>query len=707
MTNFVFCIHNHQPVGNFDEVLEAAYKDSYWPFLAALIDHPAIKLTIHNSGFLLDWLIKNKPEYIELLKTMVAAGQAEIMGGGHYEPILQVLPEKDRVGQVRMMSDRIEKVFKTRPRGIWLAERIWEPSLPSTLVKADIEYLLVDDYHFIKSGLKKEELGGYYVTEDQGKVLKIFPGSEALRYLIPFHTAESLEDHLKGLKGFLKKGNSAIYGDDGEKFGVWPGTAKWVFEDGWLERFFAKIESSLEWLNPATLSSVIDFEPPLGRIYLPTTSYMEMGEWSLPSEASRDYAALIDSLGSWSGADTARRFLHGGTWRNFFAKYPESNWLHKRMLMVSRAIEVRAESAAASSLPVNSATDHLYRAQSNDAFWHGVFGGLYLPHLRTSAYKNIIEAESCLGGPEVFPDSTMIEAGDLDADGFDEVLLRTRELNLFVSPGSGGSVFEIDYKPVPVNLSNTLTRWFEGYHHKLEYTEGAGHDHKAKSIHDMVKVKEEGLKRYLIYDTEKRASFTDRFLDETETVNSLQSNTFKDLGDFHSARYSHEFNANGLSMVREGKVSGADLVLHKGIWAETNSFGANYILKNLNHNALASDNKTRFCVELNFLLPCCEGVVCRYGFTPEFEGEPLGLGSTGELHRVTAVELIDEYTGVAVKVESGAPATLWRYPLYTVSLSEGGFEKIYQGSCLAFLFPMTFDKTAEMNVSLKASVRSL
>lgn len=704
MLNFVFCIHNHQPVGNFDEVLEEAYRDSYWPFLKAVFKHPSIKLTIHNSGFLLDWMIRNKPEYIDLLKTMAASGQAEIMGGGHYEPILQVLPEKDRLGQVRLMSDRIEKVFKTRPRGIWLAERIWEPSLPTTLSKAGIEYLLVDDYHFIKSGLKKEELGGYYITEDQGNVLKIFPGSEALRYLIPFQTVDSLEAHLKGLKGFLKKGDCAIYGDDGEKFGVWPGTRKWVFDEGWLERFFEKIENSLGWLNPTTISSYMDSVPPLGRIYLPTTSYMEMGEWSLPAGASRDYTSLVDRLGSWGDGETARRFLHGGTWRNFFSKYPESNWLHKRMLVVSRALDERSGSGQKTP----EATDHLYRAQSNDAYWHGVFGGLYLPHLRTAAYKNLIEAENSIGGPEFFPGATTVKSGDFDADGSEEALLRTRDLNLFVSPFYGGAVFEIDFKPVPVNLSNTLTRWFEGYHHKLEYTAGGtGHDHAAKSIHDMVKVKEEGLSRYLKYDRERRTSFMDRFIGEGVTIDSFYSNAYKDLGDFHSAAYSHELKKNGVAMTRKGSVAGAEVVLNKEIWAVESSFGADYLLKNLNTGPFAADNKTRFCVEMNLLLPCCDGVVCRYAFTPGFEGEALGLGSTGELKGLTAVELIDEYTGVAVKIEASSPVTLWRFPLHTVSLSEGGFEKIYQGSCLAFLFPVSFDKTGEMKVSLKAGVRGL
>src|SRR3989304_4311382 len=207
MTYFVFCIHNHQPVGNFDSVIEGAYQDSYWPSLKALSKHPAVKLSLHNTGYLLDWIAEKHPEYIELMREMVSRGQVEVVGGGDYEPVLSGIPEEDRVGQVTMLSDRIEELFGKRPRGIWLAERVWEPTHPSIIRKAGLEYLVVDDYHFIKAGLRKAELGGYYTTEDQGNVIKIFPGNETLRYLIPFKGVEEFEGYMKGLdNGFFPRG---------------------------------------------------------------------------------------------------------------------------------------------------------------------------------------------------------------------------------------------------------------------------------------------------------------------------------------------------------------------------------------------------------------------------------------------------------------------------------------------------------------------
>ncbi|MBI5886387.1 MAG: DUF1926 domain-containing protein [Deltaproteobacteria bacterium] len=673
MTYFAFCIHNHQPVGNFSSVLEEAYEKSYWPFLQALSRHPAIKLTLHNSGFLIDWLVANRPEYVELLRSMTASGQVEVMGGGYYEPILSVIPERDRAGQISLMSDRIEAAFGARPRGLWLAERVWEPALPSTLKAAGVEYIVVDDFHFIKSGLMREELGGYYITEDQGSVIRVFPGSEALRYLIPFKPVPELLAHLKGLGGFLKRGNAAIYGDDGEKFGVWPGTAKWVFDDGWLEAFFQCIEGSLAWLRPATFSECMDAEEPLGRVYLPTTSYMEMGGWTLPAKASRAYEELVEEIKGWPDGDRVRRFIQGGAWRNFQAKYPESNWMHKRMLLASSAL------AGATGPDADTGRMHLYKAQANDAYWHGVFGGLYLPHLRTSVYEHLIKAEASLGsgiGP--------INVADIDADGHDEIRLRTDAVDLFLSPRIGGALLELDYRPKAVNFCNTLARWFEGYHHKLGDACNQRPDAHTKSIHDIVKVKEAGLERYLSFDGERRVSFRDHFLDADATLAAFFSNECRDIGGFKKAAYSARFIDKGVSFERHGVVEdGSAVVVKEYRMTGADSFSAGYRVSAKAHAGL------RFGVELNLLLPCCDGPACYYEFGPAQCVEVgIGLGQTGELSGISSVRLVDTYTGVSLGITVSGEATLWRFPVYTVSLSEDGFEKIYQGSCLVFLFPL-------------------
>ena len=47
--NFIFAIHNHQPVGNFDHVAEEAYQKSYLPLMEVLRDHPWFRFCIHHT----------------------------------------------------------------------------------------------------------------------------------------------------------------------------------------------------------------------------------------------------------------------------------------------------------------------------------------------------------------------------------------------------------------------------------------------------------------------------------------------------------------------------------------------------------------------------------------------------------------------------------------------------------------------------------
>ena len=107
----VLALHNHQPVGNFDGVFEAAYQDSYRPFLEILGDYPQLKISLHTSGSLMEWLVDHHPEYIDQLKEFVARGQVEILGGPFYEPILACIPRRDRIGQIRAYSRFLEQVF--------------------------------------------------------------------------------------------------------------------------------------------------------------------------------------------------------------------------------------------------------------------------------------------------------------------------------------------------------------------------------------------------------------------------------------------------------------------------------------------------------------------------------------------------------------------------------------------------------------------
>jgi 4-alpha-glucanotransferase len=129
----VLLIHAHQPVGNFDDVMERAYAQSYAPFVEVLARHPGIRVGLHFTGSLLEWIERAHPEYFAELRALVKRGQVEMVGGGFYEPILVAIPPQDRHEQITRLADYIENHFGKRPRGAWIAERVWEPQLPSSL----------------------------------------------------------------------------------------------------------------------------------------------------------------------------------------------------------------------------------------------------------------------------------------------------------------------------------------------------------------------------------------------------------------------------------------------------------------------------------------------------------------------------------------------------------------------------------------------
>ena len=290
------------------------------PFLETLERFPGIRLTLHYSGFLLRWIADNSPEVLRLLREMVSRGQVEILGGGMYEPILALLPERDRLGQIRALSENVRACFGREPEGAWLAERVWEPDLAASLAASGVKYLPLDDYHFIRAGLGPEELDGVWLTEAGGSSVRVFPGSELLRYMIPFG---DVEETLRAVERMTSRDvpyPAAIFADDGEKLGVWPGTRKSVYDEGWLRRFFEGIWARRDWLTTMTFGEYAARAPLRGRIYLPTCSYTEMGEWALPPGRAARFGDMLHEFRAGRMAEM-KPYVQGGFFRNFLRKY--------------------------------------------------------------------------------------------------------------------------------------------------------------------------------------------------------------------------------------------------------------------------------------------------------------------------------------------------------------------------------------------------
>ena len=652
--NLIFGVHNHQPVGNFDEVFELAVKSAYSPFLDVIEKHPKVKIVFHYTGSLLDWLEKNKPEIIARLKLLVESGQAEILTGGYYEPIMPVIPDRDKTGQIKKLTSYIKNNLSFTPKGLWLAERVWEPSLAKVLSEAGIEYIVLDDYHFLSTGIEEKKLRGYFVTEEQGTTLKIFPINQKLRYLMPFSQSE---DSIKYLKDMASDNpsNLLVMADDGEKFGLWPDTYETCYEKKWLDKFLTGLEENSEWLTTMTFSEYLKKYPPAGSIYLPTASYFEMSEWSLPANAQTEF----HDLAKHASPDT-KRFIKGGFWRNFLTKYPESNNMHKRMLYVSEKAEgVRCEKTknVKSKRSIEQAISHLYKAQCNCAYWHGIFGGLYFPHLRHAIYKNIIDAENCINPPTAAR-QPQIMVFDLDKDGQDEIVMENKNFSIYMKPHYGGAVFEMDFNPLGLNFTNTITRRFESYHKKVETAKVKKEPSEAIPLPDQIFAKEEGLKNYLKYDWFNRYSLMDHFLHPETTPDSFSKCEYGEQGDFTIEPYKPTILKNAVKLHRSGSVwcggKKSPISVTKVIrFSSDNSISFEYEIKNLSEEKLSLWFGTEFNISFS---------------KPDLQKEK-GLKN---------FSVIDPGYNFKFDIDFSDNADVWTFPVYAVSLSEAGFEKMYQ-----------------------------
>lgn len=708
--NFVFGLHNHQPVGNFDSVFAEAYDLAYKPFLDVLERHPRIRVTIHNTGILFEWLAKNRPEYVARLRNFVAAGQVEIMTGGFYEPIISVIPDEDKVGQIRKLTAFVKEHTGYEATGMWLAERVWEPQLVSAMAKAGVRYTVLDDSHFRSTGIEEKDTHGYFYTEDQGQIVAAFPISEHLRYTIPFMEPDATINYLREVATADGQA-TVVMADDGEKFGVWPNTYKHCYEGGWLERFFSALEANSHWVNVTTFSDVLKNVKPLGRTYLPTASYFEMMEWTMPPQAILNYEHFVQELRDANKYDQNKVFVRAGFWRNFFTKYAESNQLHKRMIAVSRRLNRLRDQATPEQR--DAAQDGLWASQCNCGYWHGVFGGLYLPHLRNGLYRSAIDADKVLDQVEFGgADFLRVTRTDFLADMTEEVVVESARQTVIIKPDQGGQIIEHDWKPRSLNLTDTLTRRFEAYHSKVSQAAAPGDDmshNEGKSIHDIVLAKERNLEQYLNYDWYRRSSLVDHFLGDAADVTSFRAARHAEDGDFVNQPYAAEVEDNGdrvvVTLSREGNVfrsTGVQSVrVTKKVTVERGSDNllVHYRVTNLSGRELV----TRFGVEfvMNFLAGDAHD---RYyiGVNPSQDNNR--LNSLGVQTNASEFGAVDEWMNVRCAITTDVSADVWRMPIETVSLSESGFERVYQGSVMMPVWPVHLAAGADFEVTLKQSL---
>lgn len=676
-TALLFGIHMHQPVDNFKWVIEHAVEVCYAPFFEVMSRYPQFRFSVHCSGWLMEQIRKDHKKLYQTIQTLAKNGTIEFFSAGYYEPILSVIPSQDRVRQIKKLNKSIKNQFNQKANGLWLTERVWESSLIPDLKKADISFTVMDDYHFQCAGFDEELLDGYYMTEEGGHELGLFPISKKLRYALPFLSVKSA---ISAIKSFSRqKDSAAIIFDDAEKFGMWPGTHEWVYEKDWLENFVQAVLAD-DQIETQHYKSYYDANKPRGIAYVPNVSYYEMGEWSLRADDAQKLENFKDEMGLERYDAEGVKFLKGGIWKNFFVKYEESNRLHKRMIELSHAKE---------SVDNNKFTTLLYKLQTNDALWHGVFGGLYLPNLRDNAYNFLIQAEKIR-----YDGKQQITEDKNEMDGYSKFKAVTTNYLFRFDSAMGGQLVEFDTLKDGYNWQNTLTRRKELYHKRvLEPQEEKIEEPKEvdgiDTIHTAILKINDEMRDALIYDWYLKNSFIDHISDESFCSGNFRHCNFPEYGDFANQPFEGSFSQNQIDFRRDG-----GLYLDQQEYPST--LNKSYFIRENGFNFKINFDTTlekylHYVLELNFHFADYEAV--------EINGDV--LKQNDRIEKINRVTIVDKHTKKEIKITLDSSFDLYYYQLETLSQSEKGFDLTTQAVSMALVVP--FEKRIDISGKLKVS----
>lgn len=398
--------HNHLPLGASEEEFEDLYRKRLKPFVVALNSFPKIQAALHYSGVLLHWIEKAHPEFFMLIEDLISRKQVELLGGGFYEPLLPLLSQSDKIGQIEMFTTYIRKQFGKRPRGCWLPALAWEQNLAAVLDACGMGYTFLGEEQFIRAGLSGEARFVPCITEDQGKLVTIFPLSSSL-------AADAVRrGAYQALEGFHRE----IPAGTNRIIGLFPAGA----ED--IERFFedlSRCEAFAEFTTPGKFFRSL---PGLGRAYFPASAEAE------PLPAGIQGTVLP---------------------RQSLIRYPEANGLYAKMVFT----QVFANQLRGDRSRKRTAREELWKAQGADAFRYTANGGIYRGAVRSAAYRALLEAEKTAREKGVFIPS--LTAFDFDLDGEDEYLFQDERINCYIK-SRGGQVFEFDFLPRSWNYLDTM-----------------------------------------------------------------------------------------------------------------------------------------------------------------------------------------------------------------------------------------------------------
>jgi len=662
--------HHHQPVGNFPGVMEDCCRLGYLPLLRAVERAAPLKFHCSYSGPVLEHLAARVPEYLELLERLVREGRVEILAAAHYEPILADLDEEDRALQIGASLDWWEDRLGLRPKGLWLAEGVWEDSLAGSLARAGLTHTLLAKERFIQAGIPPGRVQGHFITEHHGQACRIFPVEEGLQRLMPFGQVDDLLQYLRRQAG---RGDAVLtFADNAERWGVWPGTRERVLDSGYLDELFGRLRENSDWIQTGHFTEVLERVPSSGRCGLPPGVSKELGIWSLPDEARTSFQQARQNLEVRFDADQFLPYFRVGSWAGFRVRYREANWMHQMGAWLMR----RARGLGAGEKR-ERALRLLLEAQCNTAYWYGTAGGIYAPHLREAVWSRLLEARALTAPP-----GPSAERADWDADGAEEVMGETGSAAAWFVPAAGGGLACWSRGPVPVNVLNAMTRHQESTLGRADRT---------------IQERPAGSGEV---DRVDRAGFQDLFLKRQATAEELSSGASGDVGDFYGKPYrlvDAGVEKNGSVRVVAERAGGVQV-------------GHPVLVRLRKTLTLAPDGDLEVVFELSNESPMPLHTVHAVEINFGLVGEAAALSCAGQTHDAGRAwyeglardaRVVSGGQGIQVRLEWDEAGPVWSYPLF---VTQGDGSTVLQGHACVVGRLLDLEAGASCRWVLKATI---
>ncbi|MBN2797843.1 MAG: DUF1926 domain-containing protein [Deltaproteobacteria bacterium] len=644
--------------------LERLWKTSLQPLIGLLHHTPTVKVGVALGGEVLRALQDHYPNGVEWLRGMVDRGQVELVGAAFHEPVLHAIPEEDAVGQIRAHATLVKKLFGARPTGAWLPWGVWDPSLPRVLHKAAVGWTAVDE-RWIEAASHQGAVRGVYRTEREGMDVALLPVDSSAGPLVG-------RASIRGLLAQLRQYPSTGRTETVLALEVGDPSADPTRAQAWLNGFFQQLAAA----------------SPIVRT-VGVTEYLE--------RAGRTRQVYLPSAGP------------GGAvpWEQALARYPEANRLHKAMVRVSDVVNrldrrLRSEAFASQGLDpeaVMQARRYLYQAQQAEAFSHGPYAGVYDPHRRFAAWRDILRAEESLLKATEATGLMETESVDEACTGVEQVVLRTDAIRALVDPGQGASLIGLRVFSGHRELLSSLTRTREPWHGELQRQLEEQDRHSAPRRFDADQTPTIGIPRSELaaafpdwmrlagWDDAPRASFVERFLGPQVRLDDLlrgrqveQSSGLQDTPWAVVSSGPHGDDAVRTMLTAEGQVGEAaqKVRLHKRYTLHREPrLDVRLDLINRSHEPL----RTRLAWELNLAIdPDSADDLVVVGDKRRVVDEPLDLGELR--HLGIAGESLQ------VNVELERSARVWIYPVQTIHRDYGQRVTRIQGLCVILHWPV-------------------